>query len=171
MLIPNVETKTYRNQNLQKASGASYELTNGELSGNKLRFSGATIQKVSQRYTTTIVAKNELGTLELDALEHTTDWEALKGSNNSFSITGLEPGQLDYRKSTATVIRNAVSREAKSKRLNRQTIQKWEQSVRNIRTVNQKPLSVVLRSVMWKLEGKDAAGKAFQKQIRIDMPI
>ena len=55
--------------------------------------------------------------------------------------------------------------------MGRRRIQEWEKSARNLRAVNQKPLYIMLRSVMWKIDGKDAQGKIFSKQIRVDVPM
>jgi len=49
--------------------------------------------------------------------------------------------------------------------------QEWLRTVRNVRAANQKPLVIMLRSIMWKIDGKDADGKPISRQIRIDMPI
>lgn len=169
VFIPGIKTKTYRNQDPIKANGATYQLEGGNLVGNQITVSGANVTRVSQRYITRVVAENDLGTLNLDALGTTTSWSPLKGNGKTYAISGLEPNRLEADKANQNQIRNAVSRAARSKRMSRQNIQKWEQSVRNVRSVNQAPLSVELRSVMWKIEGKDASGKIFQKQIRIDL--
>jgi len=168
VFIPGIQTKTYRNQNLERTSGASYQLQSGNLAGNQLQLSGATITKVSQRYIANVVAQNELGTLNLDALSSTSDWTPLKGNGKVYVITGAD--RPEVKNASAAQIRAAVSRAARNKRMSRQNVQKWENALRNVRSVNQAPLKVVLRSLMWKIEGKDATGKAFQKQVRIDLP-
>ena len=50
-------------------------------------------------------------------------------------------------------------------------VQEWVNSVSNIHSANQKPLIITLRSVIWKIDGKDEKGKTFSKQIRIDLPV
>lgn len=169
VFIPGIETKTYTEQHPEKESGVSYEIVRGELQGNQLQFSGATITEIEQRYITNVIAKTDLGILELDALSNLTDWEPLKGSGNTYTITGLD--KPDAKRVSAAQIRSAVSRAAKNKRMSRQNIRKWESAVRKVKSVNQSPLSVVVRSVMWKIEGKDENGKFFHKQVRIDFRI
>lgn len=171
ILIPNLTTRPYKQQDLSKASGASFEMTGGKLNGNQIKLSGGKVTRVSQRYQTVIVIKNELGTLVLDQLSRTTNWQALKGSGNSYTISGLDDKRLEYVKASPNSIKNAVTRAVKSKRMSRAMQQKWINSVRNVRAANQKPLTVELRSVMWKIDGKDASGKAFQKQLRLDIPL
>src|SRR5690606_27804217 len=102
--IPGIETKTYQKQNLQTASGASYQLTAGKLQGNLLELSGAEITKVSQRYLSKLIVNNEMGTLELDGMSNLTDWTEIKGNGKSYPITGLEPGRLEYKKATPAQI-------------------------------------------------------------------
>lgn len=167
VFIPDIQTKTYRQQDLQKTNGATYQLTGGKIQGNELKVSGATITKVSQRYITKVSAKTGLGTLQLDALSHTTEWREVKGKNSSYTISGLDRPQA--KEVTPAQIRLAVSRSAKNARLSKKNIQNWEKEVRNVRSLNQKPFELRVGSVMWKIEGKDAQGKSFQKQIRIDL--
>jgi hypothetical protein len=170
--IRGIQTKTYRNQDLQKANGATYQLAGGDLNGKQLRITGGTIQKVSQRYTTAVTAKTLHGTLNLDALSSTTDWTPLKATgNNAYTISGFAPNQLQYKQASPAQIRSAVARAVRGKRLSRRAAQQVENELRHVSAINQQPLSVALRSVMFKVEGKDAKGKGFQKQVRIDMPL
>jgi hypothetical protein len=170
VFIPGITTRTY-GHNAVKGNSASFGLTGGKLNGNQLQISGGTVTRVNQRYQTAVVLKNELGTLQLDALSYTSGWEALKGGRNGYYITGLDENRLDHSNANASAIRNAVSRALRSKRLSRKKEQEWLNSIRNVRAVNQKPLSVVLHSVVWQIEGKDARGKSFRKELRIDLPI
>lgn len=169
--IAGITTKTYRAQNLEKVHGATYELVNGKINGSKLTVSNATITKVSQRYIANVLATNEDNDkLVLTDLSETTDWAPIKGRGNTYTINDLDANHLEVSASPAK-IRNAISRAAKNKRLSRKAIQQWEQLARKAHSVKQEPLSLKLRSVMWKVEGKDKTGKSFQKQIRIDIPV
>jgi hypothetical protein len=170
VLIAGVSAKIAGRGNLQHANGAVYTLENGTINGNTIRVTG-NITKVSQRYQTVIMLKNNLGAILIDPLATTTDWEPLKGGNNQYRITGLDAGSLEYSEANANAIRNAVTRAAQRRRMSRRKVQEMVNSVRNVRAANQKPLSVELRSVMWKIDGKDANGRNFSKQIRIDIPL
>lgn len=171
IFVPDIETRTYNKADLKKANGATYEITKGVLNGNQLKITAGQVTKVSQRYKTTVVVKNELGTLPLETLSQTTGWKDLKGSNNTYKLTGLANNELAYEKASRNAIRNAVSKAVRSKRMSRANEQKWMNSVKNVKSANQKPLVVVLRSVMWKIDGKDSKGRVFQKQLRIDIPL
>jgi len=170
VLIGNVHAKPSGNPNLQHANGAVYTLAGGNINGSILKISG-NVTKVSQRYQTIVVLKNGSVDLPVDALSNTTDWEPMKGGNNMYRIVGLEASALDYTDDGPAAIRKAVIKAAQRHRMSRKKIQELESSLRNIRKANQKPLCIVLRSVMWKIDGKDERGRAFSKQIRIDLPM
>lgn len=169
--IPGIETKTYKEPNLETDYGASYELTEGTLVGNKIYIQGADIENVYMRYQTIIVARNNLGTLPLESLRKLTEWEKQKGNNGVYEINGLDPNKLQGLNVSNKAIRNAVSRDAKSRNWTRSGIQKWLNSVGNVKNSTQQPLHTELRSVMWKVNGKDANGRPFTRQLRIDVPI
>lgn len=162
LFIPNISAK---------GSNGTYQLTKGDLDGKQLKVTDGTVQKISQRYQTVVVAENNLGTLVLDKLSTTTGWQAVKGSGNTYTISGLDDRRLAAPKATNASIRDAITRAARSKRLSKAQTQKWLNSTKSIRATNQKPLSVELRSVMWKIDGKDAKGKPFSKQVRVDLPL
>ena len=170
ILIPGVNARQAGRPNLKNANGAVYTLTSGNLNGNSIRVTG-NVTKVSQRYQSVIVLKNEMGTLMIDALGSTTDWASLKGSSNQYKITDLDTKSLDFPNVNNNAIRNAVGKAAKRRRYSRRKVEEWVSSVHKVRAANQKPLYVMLRSVMWKIDGKDANGRIFSKQIRIDMPM
>jgi hypothetical protein len=170
LLITNVAAKQSGNPNLTHANGAVYTLQSGTINGNLIKVT-PNVTKVSQRYQSVVVLKNELGVLPLESLTTTTDWEPLKGINNIYRIAGLDEKSLEYPEVHRNEIHTAVGKAAKRHRFSRKKVQDWENSVRNVKSVNQKPLFVTLRSVMWKIDGKDASGKIFSKQIRIDIPL
>jgi hypothetical protein len=157
-------------KDLKRASGAVYTLNSGKINGSTLQVSG-TVTRVSQRYQTIVILKSNMGELPLEALSVTTGWKQVKGGSNSFPVTGLDARNLEYYDADASDIRNAVQRIAKKRRMNHKKAQALLNSVRNVRSANQKPLTVELRSVMWKIDGKDAQGRTYSKQIRIDIPL
>lgn len=169
VFIPGLSVKQHGRADLRRASGATYSLNSGTLDGGNLRVSG-NVTKVSQRYQTIIVLKSSLGDIALDALVQTTSWEPVKGNNNTYGINLPSGRDLEYDKASASSIRLAVQREARQRRLSRQKTQRLLQEVRNVRSTNQKPLAVVMRSVMWKIDGKDDRGRAYSRQVRLDIP-
>ena len=171
MFIPGIETRYYKEPNLETDYGASYEIVKGSLAGNELLVEGKNIEDVYMRYQTVVVAQNNLGTLPLESLRKLTDWKKMKGKNGSYKIEGLDKNKLEGIKVSNKAIRNAVTRDAKARRLSRNATQQWLNSVRNTSNTSQKPLHIELRSVMFKVTGKDANGRAFQRQLRIDIPL
>lgn len=170
VVIPGLEVKQAGNKNLERANGAVYTLENGKINGATLTASG-TITKVSQRYQSVVLMTSDVGELVLDQLSITSGWKEVKGNGNTFAIRGLDAGSIEYYDADADDIRRAVERAAKRRRLSRRKVQDLVSDVRRVRSVSQKPLHGELRSVMWKIDGKDASGRAFSKQIRVDIPM
>lgn len=170
IFIPNIETKTYGKQDLSKARGATYELTGGTLAGNQIRNSGGTVTKITQRYQTVLAIPNGRNQINLETLgNYTSGWETLKGSNGAYTISGLDPNKLEYKNVSANAIRNAVEKTARQQRMSRRDTQQLLNDTKNIRSASQG--KVKLRSVSWRIEGKDARGKSFSKEIRMDVPL
>ncbi len=170
VLIPGLAAKQGGNKNLLRASGAVYTHTSGNINGATLRVTG-NVTKVSQRYQSIVVMKSDVGDLVLDALSVTTKWEPLKGGNGAYAINGLDAKSLQYYDADNEDVRDAVRRAAQRRRMSRKKVQDLVNDVRHVRTANQKPLVVTLRSVMWKIDGKDEQGRIFSKQVRVDIPL
>lgn len=168
--IPGIETKTYKEPNLETDYGASYELTEGSLFNNKITITAAEINEVYMRYQTIIVARNKIGTLPLESLRKLTDWKKQKGSNNVYEID-LNPNKLEGIVVSNKAIRNAVTRDARARNWTRNGIRQWQNALSKVRNTKQKPMHTELRSVMWKVTGKDANGRPFTRQLRIDVPV
>lgn len=169
--IPDIDVKSFRNQNVKTLNGVSYQLSMGTLQGNSLIVKGGNVQKVSQRYISTYIVSKDGKNLQLENMDETTPWKVLSGSKGTYPITGIEPSQLVTKKTNAGAIRTAVSRTVRAERMSRNEIKEWEGLVKNLKSPDRKPVSVILQSIMWRIEGKDAKGKAFNKEVRIDMPI
>ena len=170
VLISGIAVKQAGKTNLTNAGGAVYTLQSGNIQGSILRISCATLLKVSQRYQTVILLKTANQTFYLDDLDGTTDWAPITGSNGAFTITGLAPNQLKYETANAAEIRDALAQMCRKKHYNAKRKSELMNAIAGVRAVNQAPLHVFVRSVMWKIDGKDNTGKIFSKQIRIDIP-
>ena len=169
VFIPGLSVKQHGRADLRRASGATFSLNSGSLDGATLRVSG-NVTKVSQRYQTIILMKSSMGNIALNALVHTASWEPIKGTNNTYTISVPDDRSAEYDRAGASSIRLAVQREARARRLSRHKTQQLLSEVRNVRTTKQKPLSPVVRSVMWKIDGRDDRGRPYSKQVRLDLP-
>jgi len=170
VLIPNINAKLSGNPNLQNAGGAVYSLISGFINGNVLHTTG-NVLKVSQRYQSIVVIKSNYATLPLETLSLTTDWANVKGGNGSYAVAGLEEDQMEFEKTNTAGIRTAVAKACQRRHMTRKKTEEWIETVGHCKSSNQKPCIVTLRSVMWKIDGRDAQGKPFSKQIRIDVPM
>jgi len=171
IMIPGINAKIAGNGNLEKANGAVYTLEETTFNGKTMKITG-NVTKVSQRYQSIVILKTKNGMLPLDNLTETTSWEQVKGGGNgSYPITGLDENSLEYSDANGNAIRNAVMKACNKRHLSHKKMQEWLSALGNVKKANQKPLVVSLRSVMWKIDGKDAQGKIFSKQIRVDVPM
>lgn len=172
ILIGGVDGKLSGKSDLSKANGAVYTISAGNFAGKVLRISTqGTITKVSQRYQSIVVLKSKMGNLTLDNLSTTTSWETMKGGNGTYPIAGLNEDDLETPKANNSSIKSAVQKAAQRRRVNSKKIREYVQEVSHVKAADQSPLSVTVRSVMWKIDGKDANGKNFSKQIRVDIPM
>jgi hypothetical protein len=161
IFIPRIDVREPNSRSKNK-NGATYQLREGELERNQVRVIQGTVTKISQRIQGVTTAKTSMGTLQLGATN--TNWQPLTGRNNTYLIGSLN---ASADKQTPAAIRNAAMRAVRSKRMGRAQKQKWEAAAQRIRP---RDVSTSARSVIWKIEGKDARGRNYQKQVRVDIP-
>ncbi len=171
IMLPGLDAKQAGKPNLMNANGAVYTWTSGNINGNVMRTTG-NVTKVSQRYQSVVLLKGKNGNLPLEDLSVTTPWQQVNGGNGAYPVRGLGENDLKFEDADASDIRNAVTKAGRQRHLSKKKIDEWMTVLgKNVRTANQKPLVVTLRSVMWKIDGKDEKGKIYSKQIRIDVPM
>lgn len=170
VVIPGLNVKMGRDIDLKKAYGVAYFLNDGDINGSTMHLEGE-ITRVSQRYQSIVVMSSVFGDIPLGKLLHTAEWEEIKGSNNTYPIRGLKPSELDYKRANTNSIHYAIRRAGQRRHLSRRNIQELLNGVRRVRSVKQKPFRVALKTVMWKIDGRDKDGKPFSKQVRIDIPM
>jgi hypothetical protein len=166
--IPDINIKSGKQKDLSKANGATFQMLDGNLNGKSISITKGNMVRVSQRYQTIIVLKNNLGTLPLETLNYLSDWEELKGAKGNYTISGIN-GKLEAADFNLASLQRAISKSARKHRISRSLEKQWLNSVRNTRA-NKKTINIVMRYISWKLDAKDDKGKAISKQIRIDLP-
>ncbi|MBA3827919.1 MAG: hypothetical protein H0X33_03190 [Taibaiella sp.] len=171
VFIPDIVTKAPRGNPIRN-NGATYQMVSGYLNGDKLQVNNSSITRISQRYQTTVVLTNDDGdAMPIDALSSTTDWQPIKGSGNNYPITGLDSKHLQRPQASANEIRRGVERAMRTHRISRRHQAVWLNSIHRVHAITKPPFTMVLRSVIWKIEGKTPNGKTYQKQLRLDMPV
>jgi hypothetical protein len=158
------------NRNVKGTNGVSYASETPTISTKTLSVTGAqAVQRVQQRVSYSVVMRNGSNNLLLSGLgTQNGDWQELKGANGRYAVAA--PARVDF-KASPNSIRNAVQRAARSARMPRKEEQALLESVRNVRSVAQAPFAVVMRTAMWRVEGTDAKGKRFSKEVRVDLPM
>jgi hypothetical protein len=169
--IPGVDVRNAKQVDWNTAKGVAYTFEKGNLANATLQFKGASIIKVMQRYQTVALVKTAKGkNLKLNSIPtYSSEWQALKGNANTFAIAGINEKDLKFdQKFSLQAAKNAVQKSARDNKVNRKEEDELLNSVNKSRSYNQEPLSVALKSITWKITAKDATGKTFEKELRID---
>lgn len=170
--IEGIDAKPARNVNWDRATGASFTWNKGELNNKPISVSGATANKVTQRYQTVITLQLPSGkAVKLPGFPvYTAAWQTLKRSNNQFITAGLAEKQLRYEsRFSPAALRNAVQKLARSNRMSRKEEEQLLRSVKNVRSAGQAPLDIALQSVVWKVSATDTKGKDLEREVRVDI--
>jgi len=173
VFISNIEIKSLKNQQPEKKGAASYQVVKGNLTANtKMQVTGSAKDlKIEMRYISTVLFENEWGNFQISSLGKTSDWSELKGTNGNFTLKMLQANTIETKKTNATQIRQALTKAISRKRLSKAQKQQFEKLKDRIHSVQQEPMKVAVRSVMWKIQFKDEKGKPKVKQLRLDLPI
>ncbi|RYD59467.1 MAG: hypothetical protein EOP56_00975 [Sphingobacteriales bacterium] len=170
VVIPGIKARSGSSQKaISNAASVTYQLTRGTLNNKQIKVSGGTVESISQKVQSVIEVRNNLGTLELSNLTATSGWEKLRGGKNAYTISALTASQLPEPRISPSSLRSAVSRAAKAQRMKKAKEQQWLAAIKNVRRADQKPLRLSMKSVTWKIDGKDASGKRYSKQVRMDI--
>lgn len=153
-------------RSLRGAKSAAYSLAGTSLGSKIIAVRGGTVKRIQQRtgYSAAVdiagkpVLLSDLGT-------QYTGWQTLQGKGGQYTLAPAAPPAF---KASPAALRTAVQKAARAKRLDRKAEQKLLTSARSMTTA---PLSVVPRVYTWKIEGSGADGKAFTKEVRVDVPL
>lgn len=171
VFFPGIDAKTYSKGDLKKARSATFELQKGRLAGGKMQLApaGGKITKVTQRYESTVGIQQGSGSLTLSGLgKYRSDWKELNPGTGAYILTGLD--QPEFHSVSAPTFRNAVTQQTRRDRMSKQESKQLSDLARNYRSVKQAPARIEISSVSWRIEGQDAAGKKYNKEVRMDLP-
>lgn len=163
--LPGVEARP-SSRSLKGATSAAFTLSDDEFSGKSILVSGGTVKRIQQR--TGYSAVVEIGgkpVLLSDIGTAYTGWQSLNGKAGNYTLAATTPPAM---KMSAATLRTAVQKAARKQRLDRKAEQKLLASAKGLSTP---PLSMAPRAYTWKIDGTDASGKAFSKDVRIDVPL
>lgn len=169
--VSGIEVRNNKTIDWNTAKGVAYTIEKGNLANASLSCKGATVSKVMQRIQTVVLVKTKSGrNIKVSGLPtYSSDWQALKGNTGSYSLSSVADNRLSYgQKFSLQATKNAVQKAARANRMNRKEEEELLSSVNRVRAYNQAPLSIALKSVIWKISAKDAAGKTIEKELRID---
>lgn len=165
VILPAVAARD-ASKSVRGARSAAYTLSGASFSGKTMSVRGGTAKRVQQR--TGYSAVVEIGgknVLLSDISTMYTGWQPLSGKGGDYTLASTSPPAI---KVSLTTVRSAVQKAARKQRLDRKAEQKLLASVKSL---SSPPLSLVPRAYTWKIDGTDAKGKAFSKEVRIDVPL
>ena len=148
---------------------AAFTLAGGGYAPTQVAVAGATVSRVQQRNTYAVTAAQGGKTLLLrDLGTQAGAWQTLKQNGSTYAAAPMEKPAF---KANNSVIRNAAQRASRAARMSKADEDALAKALRNAGNVSAPPLAVALKSVVWKIDGKDAKGKAFSKEVRVDVPL
>jgi hypothetical protein len=172
IVFTGIQAKDGRRQNADRDAGLTYVLQSGNPAASKLYVYGAKNVTVKLRYQSRLMLKSNLGSVDLRDLGlYTSGWNTVQASpsagSTSFGLSTLN--NIDYAQVNNNKIKNAADRELRKRRTNSRTIQNWMKEIRKVRNADDDPCEIILDNVQWQISGTDAHGRAFQKNIRMDV--
>lgn len=167
IVFENLKTKSYRNQQPDKLNSLTYQRTSGSLENVNVKVTGGKITSVKQKYTSHVVANFKDASFVVTSLgDYNSGYQTIKNNGNNFVAFNLS--KPNFKSVSKKNLQNALGKDAKNKKYNKQLLNKLNKEIKNVQSVNQAPLKVVLKYAVWQINGVDANGKSFSKEIRID---
>lgn len=153
-------------RSVRGARSAAYTLSGTSFGGKKLAVRGGTTKRIQQRTGYGVVVEiSGKPVLLSDISTMYTGWQSLSGKGGDYALASTSPPSI---KVSLATVRTAVQKAARKQRLDKKAEQKLLASVKSL---SAPPLSLVPRAFTWKIDGTDAKGKAFSKEVRIDVPL
>lgn len=155
-------------QNERTSNSVSYLKDGGNLFEMTLQVQGLDQVKLEQRTFTKLKVQNDEQEFLLQDLgKFISPWSNLASKDNRF--VSLGSNSLQFFPVDNNKIKNALDRELRKKKKNRQEIQEWLNLIRKTNSYSDSPCKLIMVSVQWRIIGmKD--GKRVQKLIQFDIP-
>lgn len=140
----------------------------GEWKELKLGVSGLTDVRVEQRLMTRLVVTFNDETILLNSLgRFTSPWYNLPGNGKQFVSLGAN--SINYMAMEGGKIRAAAQTDINAKKWSSAKKQEVIKTLQSIRSFHDKPCSVVVKSIQWRISGM-LEGKRVQQLIQVDLP-
>jgi len=165
IILPGVEARG-GNKMLKGASSAAFTLSGTSFGGTSVAVRGGTPKRIQQRtgYSAVVdaggrtVLLSELGT-------QYSAWQTLTGRGGDYSLAKQNAPSFG---ASASAVRSAVQKAARRQRLSRTEEQKL---LSGAKAVGSGPVRAVPRAFVWRIEGTGTDGKAYTKEVRLDVPL
>lgn len=155
-------------QDERTSNSVSYLVDGGNLYEISLQIRGLAEVKVEQRIFTRLSVEDGADEFLLNDLgKFISPWSSLPGKDITFISLGSN--SLQFFAVDHTKIQNALDRELRKKKKNRQEIAEWMQVIRKTNSYADAPCNIHMVSGQWRITGKKD-GKRVQKLIQFDLP-
>lgn len=155
-------------QDERNSNSVSYVRDAGNMNEMSLRVTGLDNAKVEQRTFTRLLVDNGSEAFVLfDLGKFISPWSTLAGKNNTYISLGSN--SLQFFTTDASKIKNALDRELRKKKKNREAIQQWMSLISKTKSYTDAPCKLTLVSSQWRIIGTKN-GKRVQKLIQFDIP-
>ncbi|MBK7763629.1 MAG: hypothetical protein IPI46_09690 [Bacteroidetes bacterium] len=155
-------------QDERNLNSVSYVRDAGNMNEMSLRVSGLENVKVEQRTFTRLLVDNGTEAFVLHDLgKFISPWSTLAGKNTTYISLGSN--SLQFFATDASKIKNALDRELRKKKKNREAIQQWMSLISKTKSYTDAPCKLTLVSSQWRIIGTKN-GKRVQKLIQFDIP-
>lgn len=155
-------------QNERASQSVSYLKDAGTFLETKLEVSNLSELRAEQRLFVKLSIEYNGETMVLHDLgKFITQWYPLAGKNNRF--VSVSSNSLQFDNVDATKIKNALEKELKKKRKNKEEISKWMKAIAQTKSYSDAPCALIPSSSQWRIFGK-VDGKSVRKLIQFDIP-
>lgn len=156
-------------QNERTSNSVAYVVDGGNISEMLVQIQTLTEVKAEQRLFTKLFIELENEIVELQDLgKYISSWTTLQGKENKF--VSLNIGNTQFFEVTHEKLVNALDRELRKKKKNKQVLQSGMTLLKNTKNYSDSPCLVKVVSSQWRIIGK-ADGKRVQKLIQFDIPL
>ncbi|MBK7690810.1 MAG: hypothetical protein IPJ31_06735 [Bacteroidetes bacterium] len=155
-------------QNERASHSVSYLKDAGNFLETKLEVNKLTELRAEQRLFVKLSIEYNGETMVLHDLgKFITQWYPLAGKNNRF--VSVSSNSLQFDNVDATKIKNALEKELKKKKKNKDEISKWMKAIAQTKSYSDAPCALIPSSSQWRIFGK-VDGKSVRKLIQFDIP-
>lgn len=168
LIIDGVKLKEFKTQDGTVANDLDYLITSGKYNQAVIRLDKGKVTKVSYRYQSGVTYTFNNTGIQLSALNnYTSDWEPASFKGTEIGVPKI--GQVKYGNATGAQLKSAVQKELQSRKYKAAVVQSEVNKIGSRSKPGQAPFAIEVTGITLKINGTDAKGKPFEKNIKLEM--